>query len=78
MTNGKRWPKPGDRLVHTFRKRPGEVVAEVAAADSRSGRVAVRVEGKEYPTLSAAAAEIAGHATNGWVFWGLKQQERVE
>ena len=75
MPDEKQWPAPGDRLVHHFRKREGEVVAEVVSVDSQSGRVAVRVDGTEYPTLSAAATEIAGHPTNGWVFWGLKRQK---
>ena len=74
MTSERQWPKPGDRLVHRFRKRPGEIVAEVVSVDKHSGKVAVRVEGKDYPTLSAAAANVTGHATNGWVFWGLKKQ----
>lgn len=74
MAQEKTWPQPGDRLVHGFRKREGQVVAEVVSVSPTTGRVAVRVGDTTYPSLSAAAAAIAGHATNGWLFWGLKKQ----
>ena len=37
--------------------------------------VKVRVEGKEYASLSAAAEAISGSSQNGWVYWGLKKQQ---
>lgn len=75
MANVKTWPREGDRLVHRFRKKEGEVVAEVLSVDRKTGKVAVRVGKKTYPSLSAAASAVTGRATNGWVFWGLKKQE---
>ncbi len=32
MALGKSWPQPGDRLVHGFRKREGQIFAEVISA----------------------------------------------
>ncbi len=55
----KRWPQPGDRLVHSFRKQEGQIVAEVISLDRKTGRVAVGVSDITYPSLSAAAAAIA-------------------
>ena len=74
--NIKRWPAAGDVLVHKFRNRPGRVVARVITVDRDSGRVAVEVEGFRYLSLSAAASAIAGCRQNGWIYWGLKQQQR--
>jgi uncharacterized protein (DUF697 family) len=75
VTDEKTWPKPGDRLVHKFRKRAGEIEAQVISVDRDSGRIAVEVDDKIYPTLSAAGSAISGHATNGWTYWGLKKQK---
>lgn len=74
MNQDRQFPKPGDRLIHIFRKRPGQVEVEVVDVDRERGFVSVRMGGKIYPTLSAAAKEVAGHASNGWVYWGLKKQ----
>lgn len=74
MANEKECPRPGDRLVHRFRKKAGEVVAEVLAVDRKTGKVTVRVGGTMYVSLSAAGQAIAGHPTSGLVFWGLKKQ----
>ena len=73
MTDEKTWPKPGDRLTHRFRKRQGQVEAEVVSVDRTTGRVAVKVGDTTYRSLSTAAAALTGHATNGWIFWGLKK-----
>jgi hypothetical protein len=35
--------------------------------------VAVKIGDTTYRSLSAAATAITGHATNGWIFWGLKK-----
>ena len=61
-------------LTHKFRKRAGEVRAEVIGVDEAAGRVAVRVNGKDYASLSGAATAIAGTNQNGWIYWGLKKQ----
>ena len=69
-----RIPKPGEVLTHKFRKRRGEAQAEVIAVDEAAGRVAVRVNGQEYASLSAAASAVSGGSHNGWIYWGLKKQ----
>ena len=76
MASEKKLPRPGDRLVHRFQKKPGGVTAEVVSVDPATGKVAVRVCGSTYPSLSAAARAITGHRTNGWIFWGLKKMPR--
>ena len=69
-----RIPAVGEVLVHRFRRRPGEVRAEVTSVDRERRAVKVRVDGKEYASLSAAAEAISGSSQNGWVYWGLKKQ----
>ncbi len=71
---GARMPAVGEVLIHRFRKRPGEVLAEVVSVDAERRSVRVRMEGKEYGSLSAAAKAAAGISQNGWVYWGLKKQ----
>ena len=70
-----RIPAVGEVLVHRFRGRPGEVHAIVVSVNQEPPSVAVRVEGKEYPSLSAAASAISGTNQNGWTYWGLKKQK---
>ena len=74
-TEDKAWPKKGDRLTHYSRKSGKTVEAEVLDVDKQTGRISVRVEGEVFPSLSSAAKDIVGHATNGWVYWGLKKQQ---
>ena len=69
-----RIPAVGEVLTHKFRKRKGEAHAEVIGVDEAAGRVAVRVNGKEYRSLSAAASSVSGGSHNGWIYWGLKKQ----
>ena len=69
-----RIPAVGEVLTHKFRKRKGEAHAEVIDVDETMGKIAVRVEGKEYTSLSAAASAVSGGSHNGWVYWGLKKQ----
>lgn len=71
---GKTWPHVGDRLVHRFRKKPGEVIAEVIAVEKKTGRVALRIGNKVFQSLSTAAEAVSGSVTNGWIYWGLKKQ----
>ena len=68
-----RIPSVGEVLVHRFRRRPGEVKAEVLSVDPESRAVRVRMNDKEYPSLSAAAQAAAGTSQNGWIYWGLKK-----
>ena len=70
-----RMPTVGDVLVHRFRRREGEVRAEIISVDSEPRSVKVRMNGKEYSSLSAAARVAAGGTSqNGWIYWGLKKQ----
>lgn len=40
---------------------------------------AIEVDGKRYPSVSAAAASITGRATtNGWDFWMMKTPNKTE
>ena len=70
-----RIPGVGETLVHRFRRRPGEIHAVVVSINKDPLSVTVQVEGKEYPSLSAAASAISGTSQNGWVYWGLKKQQ---
>ena len=70
-----RIPAVGEVLVHRFRSRPGEVHAVVVSVRQAPPSVVVRVEGKEYTSLSAAASAISGTKQNGWIYWGLKKQK---
>ena len=69
-----RMPEVGEVLVHRFRRREGEVRAEVVGVDRERRAVWVRMEGKEYGSLSGAAKAAAGTSQNGWIYWGLKKQ----
>ncbi len=71
-----RIPEVGEVLVHHFRRQVGEVRATVVSVNENPRSVAVAVDGKEYPSLSAAASVISGSRQNGWVYWGLKKQPR--
>ena len=70
----KRWPKPGDQLVHKIRGR--EVFAEVLSVNRDNANVSVKIGGKVYTSLSAAAKFVSGCETNGWIYWRLKTQIR--
>ena len=74
MASDKKLPQPGDRLVHRFRKKPGEIIAEVISVDPKTKKVVVRVGDITFASLSAAGQAISGHPTNGWTFWGLKKK----
>ena len=74
MGQEKKWPRVGDKLVHQFRKKPGQIEAEVIAVDRVSGLIALRVGDREFPSLSSAAQVFSGAAANGWIYWGLKKQ----
>ena len=69
-----RLPTVGEVLVHRFRQRGDEVLAEVTSVDWKSRTVRVRVGEREYATLSAAAKAISGGSQNGWVYWGSRNR----
>ena len=73
MASDKKLPQPGDRLTHHFRKKQGEVTAEVISVDPKSRKIVVKVDDTTYSSLSAAGQAVSGHPTNGWIFWGLKK-----
>lgn len=74
MEQEKKWPRVGDKLVHQFRKKPGQIEAEVISVDRGSGLIALRIADRVFPSLSSAAEACSGAAANGWIYWGLKKQ----
>lgn len=72
----KTWPSVGQKLVHKFRKKRGQVTAMVTEVDRKNSIVKVRVKGVIYDSLSAAAQAVNNGPANGWHFWGLKKQIR--
>lgn len=74
MEPEKKWPRVGDKLVHQYRKKPGQAEALVVSADKKSGSISLRVGDQVYPSLSSAAQALSGAAANGWTYWGLKRQ----
>ena len=53
----------------------GYFFVSVISVDSEPRSVKVRMNGKEYSSLSAAARVAAGGTSqNGWIYWGLKKQ----
>ena len=73
MASEYRLPSLGERLIHRYRTRPGQIEAQVVSVSERPRRVSVSVEGSLYPSLSAAAKAVSGQSVNGWIFWGLKR-----
>ena len=70
-----RIPIVGEVLVHRFRLREGDIRAEVVSVDPETRSVSVKMNGKVYASLSAAAkAAGGGTSQNGWTYWGLKKQ----
>ena len=70
-----RIPRVGEVLVHRFRLREGDIRAEVVSVDPETRSVSVKMNGKVYASLSAAAKTAAGGTSqNGWIYWGLKKQ----
>jgi len=43
--------------------------AVIVEAKDRPGGRAVKYSNQLFPSLSAAAKAVTGHATNGWLFW---------
>ena len=69
-----RTPEVGEVLVCYF-KRPGvEIRAEVLSVDRERRIVRVRMDGKEYGSLSGTAKAVAGTSQNGRIYWGPKKQ----
>ena len=60
-------PREGTTLTATFKGQRHTAVV-VDAKHRPSGR-AVKYGDQLFPSLSAAAKAVTGHATNGWLFW---------
>jgi len=67
-------PEPGDTLFHKFRLKAGYVEAKFVSVDRKLMNITVRVNDKEYSSLSAQSKSVAGAAQNGWTYRGLKKQ----
>jgi hypothetical protein len=59
-----RLPEPGTKIEKEYK---GETHEVIFTEDS-----GVEMDGKRYPTVSAAARSLTGVATNGFPFFGLK------
>ena len=66
-------PPVGTTLQGRF-KGETRTATIVEAQDLPAGK-AVQYEGGRYPSLSAAAKAITGHAINGWSFWQARDQQ---
>ena len=64
MAIGNREVKPG--MVLTGKYHKVEYNCEVVEKD---GKLAYRVMGEDYKSISAAGSSVTGHPCNGWVFW---------
>jgi hypothetical protein len=60
-------PPEGTTLTATY-KGEAYTATIVEAKDRPAGR-AVKYGDQLFPSLSAAASAVTGHATNGWAFW---------
>jgi len=53
----------------TGRSKGQTHTAVIVEAEERPGGRAVKYGDQVFPSLSAAAKAVSGHATNGWLFW---------
>lgn len=63
-------PPIGTKLVGKSRGQVYEAL--VVKSSTESERRAVRLQDREFLSLSGAAVAVTGHAINGWVFWKIK------
>lgn len=63
-------PPIGTRLVGKSRGQVYEALVIKSSAEPK--RRAVRLQDREFLSLSGAAMAVTDHAINGWVFWKLK------
>jgi len=66
---------PVGTTLHGRSKGETRTATIVEAQDLPAGK-AVQYEGGRYPSLSAAAKAITGHAINGWSFWQPAEQDQ--
>jgi hypothetical protein len=55
-------------MVLTGKYHKVEYTCEVVEND---GKLAYRVMGEDYKSISAAGSSVTGHPCNGWVFWSV-------
>ena len=63
-------PPIGTKLVGKSRGQVYEAL--IIKSSTEPKRRAVRLQDREFLSLSGAAMAVTGHAINGWVFWKLK------
>ena len=63
-------PPKGTKLVGRSRGRVYEAI--IVESSTKPKRCVVRVQGREFLSLSGAARAVTGTSTNGWVFWKIK------
>jgi hypothetical protein len=60
-------PPLGTKLVGKSRHQEYEAV--IVKSSSNPKQRVLRVQDREFSSLSGAASTITGHAINGWIFW---------
>ncbi len=63
-------PSVGTKLVGRSRGQVYEAV--IVKSSTEPKHRAVRLQDREFLSLSGAAMAVTGHAINGWVFWKVK------
>jgi len=63
-------PPVGTKLTGKSRGKVYEAV--IVKSSTQAKRRAVRLQNREFLSLSGAAMAVTGHATNGWMFWKIK------
>lgn len=66
-------PPVGTKLEHKFKGKL--YVAEIVRSQSDPSKLIVRLQGRNYESLSGAAKSISGNSANGWVFWHNKSRK---
>ena len=63
-------PPVGTKLEGRSTGKVYEAIIVKASTDTKHR--AVRLQDREFLSLSGAAMAVTGHAINGWVFWKIK------
>ena len=63
-------PPVGTKLVGRSRGQVYEAV--IVKSSTEPKHRAIRLQDREFLSLSGAAMAVTGHAINGWVFWKVK------
>ena len=65
-------PPVGTKLVGRSRGQVYKAVVVKSLTEPK--RRVVRLQDREFLSLSGAAMAVTGHATNGWVFWKFRDK----